>query len=713
MTFLNPFALFALAAVGVPLLLHLFNLRQPRTVDFSSLAFVKELQKSAVQRVKVKEWLLLALRMLAVACLVLAFARPTLTGSLAGVADRARTAHAVVVDNSLSMTLRDGQGAYLAQAKERAAGVLQSVEEGDDVMVWPTAPESERAPTPGTNRTVAQDAIGEIAPRAGSATLGRAIVQAAQQLQESTAPRKVVYAIGDLQQSTLGDSAATRVPDGTQVLTVPVGTREHANAGITDVRVVSRIAEVGQPVELEATLSNYGSEALNGYVASVYLQDERVAQATTTLQPGQSTTVTFTATPEARGWLAGRVEGEDDAFAADNVRHFTLHVPEERRVLVVRGDAQRTEYLDLALSSSMIEDRIAFRTTTVAEAELPATELGRYDAVLLAGPRSLSSGEVSALRRYVERGGGVMLFPNAQAQPDEYNALLDALGGGTVRGFSGALGETQSIATFDRVDTEHSLFEGVFDPSQTTTGSREAPQVERPDIYYAMNYQPEGASGQTLIQLSNGFPFLQEVRFGSGVALTLAVAPTTEWSDLPVRGLFIPLLYRSVYYLSAGSAVAGEQLTAGTAGELRVSGLPPGTSELRLVGPKGVERTPEQRTLFGATLLETGADLHATGIYDVRAGDDLVRRVAVNLDPRESDVRTADAGAATDALQAATGATVRPIGSAGQTADAVAEALRTQRTGTEIWNVFLGLALAFLLAEMGVASQWKPEAVPA
>jgi hypothetical protein len=708
-TFLNPFVLLALSAVGIPLLLHFFNLRQPQTVDFSSLAFVKELQKSAVQRVRVKEWLLLLLRMLAVACLVMAFARPTLTGQLAGVGERTRTAHALVVDNSLSMTLRDDQGEYLDQAKRQARGILETAEAGDDVLVWPTAQTSEQRPSPGTNRAVAQEGIDEIDARAGSTPLSTAVVQAAQRLQASSAPRKVVYAVSDLQQSTLGDSSATQAPDGTQGLVVRVGARDHANVGITDVRVVSRIAEVGQPVEMEATLSNYGSDPLNGYVASVYLQDERVAQTTTTLQPGQSTTVTFTATPQSRGWLAGRVEGEDDALPQDNVRHFALHVPEERRILVVRGEGQPTDYLDLALSSQMIEDRIAFRTTTIGEADLTTTELGSYDTVLLVGPRTLSSGEVSALGRYVEQGGGVMLFPNNQARPEDYNALLQTLQGGEFRGFSGSMGEQRSIATFDRVDREHPLFEGVFDSSQS---SRRA-EVERPDVYYAMNYRPTGASEQTLIELSNGMPFLQEIRHGSGVALTLAVAPTTQWSDLPVRGLFIPLLYRSVYYLSAGTSVAGEQLTAGRPGELRITGLAPETSALRLVGPNGVERTPDQRSLYGATLLETGSTLHTTGIYDVRADDRLVRRIAVNLDASESDVRTASADSAATQISRVAGLSVEPLGASGATAASVAETLRTQRTGTEIWNVFLLLALAFLVAEMLVASQWKPETVPA
>jgi hypothetical protein len=273
---------------------------------------------------------------------------------------------------------------------------------------------------------------------------------------------------------------------------------------------------------------------------------------------------------------------------------------------------------------------------------------------------------------------------------------------GTIQGFSGSPDGGQSVASFERVDLEHPLFEGIFNQERR----RRDAEVEQPEIYYTMNLRPSGRAGQMLIELSNGGPFLHEVRHGGGVMLVTAVAPTPRWSDLPVRGLFIPLLYRSVYYLSAGASVSGEQLVAGEPGEFRITGLAPGTL-LRLVGPKEAEVAPEQRSLFGATLLRVGRTLDVPGVYDVRAGERLVRRVAVNVDPAESDLRTATPDSAAAALRSVLGASVQSLGGT-EEAD-VAETIRTQRAGTEIWNLFLLLALLFLVAEMLVASQWQPE----
>ncbi len=708
MTFLDPFVLLGLAAAAVPVLLHLFNLRRPKTVDFSSLAFLKALEKSTMQRVRIKQWLLLALRILAIACLVLAFARPTLTGNLAGTVGQAETSWALVVDNSPSMTLRDGQGAYLDQAKARALGVVEAMEPSDEAFVLTTAAASGGPSAALQNRATAREAIRDIEAQPGGQTLAPSIVRAAQRLTDAQHLNKQVYVFSDLQQRTLVDSVAATVPGEVGVTLVPVGDRVQTNVGVADVQVLSRIAEAGQPVQMEATLVNHGAEALDGYVASVYLQGERVAQATTALQPGQETTVAFTVTPQERGWLTGTVEIEDDAFPQDNVRHFTLHVPRERELLVVRGTGQETRYVDLALSPALAQGRVAFRTETIDEDALAATSLGGYDAVVLVGPSTLSSGEISALERYVDAGGGVLLFPSSQARPDDYNALFEQLGGGQFRGFSGELGARRSIAAFDRVEVEHPLFEGVFDEAQ----SGQDTEVESPAIYYAMNYASQGGTAQTLIQLSNDFPFLQEVRHGSGVALIAAVAPDPQWSELPVRGLFIPLLYRSVYYLSAGEAVAGERLTVGQPGELRITGVPE-TATLRLVGPDGTERTPEQRTLFGATLLQTAASLRTPGIYEIRTEDALVRRVALNLDPRESDPATLAADSAAQALAPVLGTTPGVLQLDEGEAPQVAQALQQQRAGTEIWNVFLLLALGFLVTEMLIARYWTPESATA
>ncbi len=710
MSFLNPLILFALAAASIPLIIHLFNFRRPRKVDFSSLSFVKELQKSTMQRVRIKQWLLLLLRTLTIAFLVLAFARPTLTGDLvSGVGGHASSSVVLVIDNSLSMTLRDAGGEYLRQAKDVGAGLIGALRSGDEIFVIPTAGETTTQPAAFSNRSPALDALESIEASIGSRTLSAALQRAATALEQAGHLNKEIYVISDLQRSALRDTSQVQLPEDVRIYLLPVGDRTYTNVAVTNVQVESRIIEVGQPMRIAATLVNYGTERLDGYVASVYLEGDRLAQATADLAPGVPTDVHFTATPQRRGWLSGVVEIEDDAFEFDNRRHFTAHVPERRQILLVQGEGQRLEFVRLALSPGLSKGRVAFDVSEMTESQLSTAALGRYDAVILVGPSTLSSGEIAALNRYVVAGGGLLFSPAAGGSADDYNAFFDQLGAGQFQGFSGSLDSGDVIAAFERVDLEHSLFEGVF----MRRGLRENGSVESPDVYHVMNYAPSSGAEQTLISLSNGFPFLQEIRHGGGVAFLLAVSPDPRWSDLPVRGLFVPLVYRSMYYLSSSESTAGEQLTAAEDGELRIAGVSE-AERLRLVGQDGSEYVPEQRSLFGALLLSIeGRAVSTPGIYDVRSDERLIRRVASNLDTAESDLSSYGDGEARDRLSEAVNRDVRIVDATGQDPGEVVLAIAAQRTGLELWNVFLVLALLTLVAEMVVARQWRPETVAA
>jgi hypothetical protein len=135
MTFLNPAVLFGLAAAAIPILLHFFNLRKLQIIDFSTLAFLKELQKTRIRRLKLTQLLLLALRVLIVGCAVLAFARPTIPTAFPGLGAKAKSSVVIVLDNSFSMELADERGVRMKQAKEAALRIIRSLGEGDEVAL--------------------------------------------------------------------------------------------------------------------------------------------------------------------------------------------------------------------------------------------------------------------------------------------------------------------------------------------------------------------------------------------------------------------------------------------------------------------------------------------------------------------------------------------------------------------------------------------------
>ncbi len=695
MAFLNPLVLLGLAAAAIPIVVHLFNFRRPDRVDFSTLRFLRALEATSMRRVRIRQWLLLALRTLAILFLVLAFARPTRTADAGVFEDGASQSLVLVLDNSRSMTLRDAQGALVDQAKTLGAAVINATGSGDERTVLPVATPPAYRPVPYVTPDPALDAVDALTPLAGAEPLTAAVARAGSLLEGAMHVRKEVVVVSDLQAATFTDSASATLPPGVAVTLLPLGARRQVNTAVTDVEMVSRIIEPGRPVEIAATVIRYGGQV--GTVgASLSLDGQRVSETAVDLVPGEAQTVTFTVTPPASGWLGGEVRIEEDAAPWDDARYVALRVPPPPRVLVVRGDGQRADLVTLALGVAAEQGGVSLNE--IAEGDLAGTDLDRYDVVVLVGPSSLG-GSVGSLETFVATGGGVLAFPGAGAEA--LNPLLQAVGGGRIDGVIGEAGGA-SIGSTTEADLDHPLFAGVFDQSR--------PTLERPDVQQVARYRPGGGDESTLIGLQAGPPLLQEIRRGDGSVLLFGVAPDLAWSDLPRRGLFVPLLYRAAAYLAAGSSVADTgELAVREGGSVRVEGVDSG-QPLRLVGPDGVALTPVQRTVPGAVVLDVDDAVAEAGLYRVMQGERVLRTVAVNEDPRESDPAALDPDEAARRLEQITGRPVRVLGGAEALASVAGE-----RSGTPLWTIFLAFALACLVAETLVTMRWKasPAAVPA
>lgn len=697
MTFLNPLVLLGLAAAAVPILVHLFHFRRPTQVDFSTLIFLREVEEQAMQRVRIRQWLLLALRVLTVICLVLAFAQPAFEsawGSVLG--EQAPRSAVVVMDNSQSMALRDAQGAYFDQARQVGQAIVEQSGTGDEQALVLTAPAVEAAPTLTTARAPLLDALEAAEPVPGASLLTDALGRAVGLLDDAALPRREVILLSDLQRATFSDSTGTPLADDVRLSLIPVGGDPPVNTAVTDVRVVSRLIQPGRPVEVEATVTRYGGDP--GMVGvRLSLGGRVVGEAAAEVTPGEPTRVRFTVTPPQRGWLPGEVRIEPDAAEWDDVRHVALNVPPPARVLLVGGGAARTDLVRLALEVAAETGTLSLTETTPSG--LASADLDETGVVIWVSPESVTGTTAERLSRFVREGGGLMLF--AGMETEATNTLLAAIGGGEVTGIAEVspgsaaqpLGETTGAAL------DHPLFEGILDEG----GAR---RLETVTLNRLARYAPGGGDEQMLIETSLGSPLLQEIRQGEGAALLVTVSPNSAWSDLPTRGLFVPLLARGGALLAAAEGTGDRAtLTVREAASVRVEGVT-GREPLRLVAPMGDTVTPPQRSVPGGVVLDLGGALIETGVYAVRQGERTLRLLAVNEAARESDPEALSPEDAAERLETLTGRPVQLIdGTGGAGIAAVEENARVQP-----WLVLLAIALASLLAEMLLSVRWRENA---
>ncbi len=700
MTFLNPLYLLGLAAASIPIILHLLTLRRARVVEFSTLTFLKELQRSRIRKLKIRQWLLLALRVLIIVFAVLAFTRPALRstfGFLPGT--QARSSVVIIVDDSFSMFASDEGGSLIKQAREKATEILDMLEPGDEVAIIRMSQARSEAHRFTAALGAARDAVAGIEPSFRHVQSADALTAASVLLSSSGNINRELYILTDEQRSHYSlDGVQQKLFDASvRTFIVPFGTKIPANSSVADVRVESSFFEKNKPVDVAATVVNATPTALTGALVSIFLDGERVSQKTVDIAAGGRAEVRFQVTPTRSGFVRGAVELEDDAIPEDNQRHFSFHVPERLRLLVAAASPKDAQILRIALAPAP-DAASVFDITAGDAATLAAANLATYDAVVVAGAAQLGDAAANRLADWVRGGGGLLVLPDAEGSLDGFTRLLRAVGLPAPAGVSGAPGRTTQFSSFASVDYDHPLFRGVFAANDAITGqarqSTQQPRIESPHLYASVRLRG-GDDARTVITTSGADAFLVDQRSGAGRVLALAVPAVLTWSDFPLRGVFVPLLHRSMYYLAARE----DDVRTATVGDAVDLTLPPvAASSWELRSPDGEPERLAPRSL-AAGLSIALRNLDSPGIYELRAGDRLVRTIAVNLDPTESDMtRIGDDERSAWYRHIGIDAPVR-LDQRASVRAAVTEA----RFGVELWKYLLALALLCAVAEMLVA----------
>ncbi len=284
MTFLNPAVLFGLLAASIPVLIHLFNLRKLKKIEFSTLAFLKELQKNRIRKIKLKQWLLLVLRVLIILLLVLAFARPTLEGvAIGGTTSAAKTTAVFILDDTFSMSVVDAKGSYLNQAKESVKRLIKNLQEGDEAALILVSGKNKENVKPTTNLTDFIKNVDATEPSYSSGYLHDAIVKASEILAESNNFNKEIYIFSDFQKSKISKEGSLSdlsklLDEKVKIYSFNYSGKEIYNIGIDNIKVETQIFEKDKPVVFNVTVTNYSSSKVSNLVVSLFINDERTAQ---------------------------------------------------------------------------------------------------------------------------------------------------------------------------------------------------------------------------------------------------------------------------------------------------------------------------------------------------------------------------------------------------------------------------------------------------
>jgi hypothetical protein len=673
LSFLAPLFLLGLAALAVPIVIHLTDRERREVVRFPSLMFVQRIPHRTVRRQRIRHWWLFLVRSAAVALLVMAFARPLLDrAGVAGVAVGGSREVVLLLDRSHSMAYGDRWARALAAARS----ALDDLGPGDRVTVAVFSDRAEALTATGSDPAAARAVLNGIAPEDGATRYGPAIQLAGQVLEGSERPRREVVLITDFQRSGWDPSEVRRLPAGTTVTPVDVGGAAPASVAITDA-VTELAGEEGDRLAVAARLANTGREPVRALRVTLELDGQRVETRAVDVAAHGSATVRFAPAPLPRRAVLGRVTAAMDAPAVDDAFHFVLSPRQTVSVLVVEDPgATKVETLYLRRALEIGNDP-RFRVVRRTPAQVEAGDLAGRPAVIVNDLARLPAAMTRRLTDHVQAGGRalVVLGRRAAGSPQ---ALAPIAAGAPVDRLEGR-GGTLAVAAY-----EHPVFEAFRAPR---SGDFSSARFFR----YWLLSPPESAA--VLARFDDGAPALVELPLGAGSVLVLATSLDNAWSDLALRPVFLPFVHRLARHL-AGYQAPRRWVRVGQAVDL-VAHLPqePGAAPLREVV---VEDPAGQRTLRGLEAPD-GRFLEARrrGYYRVRSLADrgaVLSAIAVNVDPVEADLTPMDPAELVGAMTPNAG----PVADPARTVTLTARE-RERRQG--LWWYLLVTVLLLLVAE--------------
>lgn len=700
MSFLNPVFLLALAAIAVPLLIYLWNVRKPKRVKFSTLTFFNSLKSSSLRKIKIKRWLLLAIRALAVAALAVALAQPFLPAGMGGMADDEPKVVGIVIDNSPSMNRVDRNGPYFEQALEIALEIINLQDRDDRVHLNVTNGPALRSSL--LSPAVARGDLSAVEVLNAGNYLHENLLRTAQIIGDAPEPNKEIYLITDAQESQLEPlrniDRDDPFPQYLQV--VKVGDAEPANVGFDDVEISTEDGNV----HLLTRLQNYGEGSVQNQFLSLLVAGELIVQQPYAMDGGAVEEFDFTLPETDQTNIPVELLIEGDELTFDNRYFAAVNLPERRELLVVERDTENggafRPYLRPILDAATDQNG-SFSTDYVQISELTPDRFSAYDAVVLNGVQSVPDYLAQPLINHVQGGAGLFLLPSADGDINNYNRLLGLSDAGRYRDVVGSYGSFNTVDRLNTPEEGHPIMEALFDRQDD-----EEIRLNVPEIFYYYDIEPGSAELTTpLLHTRTGNIIMNEVRVGTGRLIYSAIGSDPGWSNFPVKPLFAPLFYRTVDYLVSGEEAS---LQNHTLGEPFVVELPRGMDgavELEV----GDERIiPDRRQTFSGSEIRYAGREWTPGWVDVVVNGEKFTH-AVNQHAMESSLISLDEQELEQIFSSLFG-NVQTISPTGDIGSLISE-LETASIGKEIWHWFVILAICLLLLETIISRHYKAETI--
>ena len=645
MSFLTPALTAGALLIALPIVLHLVMRRQPTPLVFPAMRFVRNRRSTNQTRLRLRHWILLGLRCLAIGLLAFALARPVLKGSGLKGGETGVVSAAVIVDNSPRMDYREQNRSRLEAAQDLSTWLLDQLPADSRVAVLPTS--GARGKRLG-DRDGARLRVSRLGVSYRERPLEDAVADAVDLLAEREGDRHELYLFTDLAADAWNDATRTAIAaqldrlEDAKLMVVDVGADTVTNRGLGPLELAGSVLPVGQPLAIEAEVYGAG-KTTEPIVAELWLeqdgQPKKRAETLIDLNAGQSR-ASFTLAALTEDVHQGYVKlAASDALEADNTRYFTVEVEPPRPVLLVGIDRAASLFVDQALAPLGGADGEPgeYETQRVGFDQLASLPLEDYRSVWLLDPPALEDRLWRRLDDYARGGGSVATALGRRADRTNLNrprpqALLPAP----------LKWKSRNATSLRPARYDHPALRQLADFAAAI------PWSEFPVFRY-WNFDQLSTETVVIAAFANGDPAIVERRVGAGRAVTIATPLSDPLNDDPWNALptgqdpwpFLALTKNLADYLSG----AAERRLNYAAGEAAIVPTPPGAAlsgyVLRLPSGEAIRNSQPGLTevVIGTTDQPGNYRVQAGGEggrldtgFSANAGDNVGRLARIDFD---------------------------------------------------------------------------------
>src|SRR5262245_15611969 len=611
MHFLAPALLLGLIAAVLPIIIHRIGRRRARPVRFAAMELLLRAEREVSARRRLRDVALLVARTGLAAALPLAFARPftEVRSDLPAVTTHSQSA-VIVLDDSASMRRRMRRDETpFDVAKARAREIVEHLSPDSEIALV-LASEGSTAPVAelSSDRPRVAAALAGISCSARRADFAAALRRATQALTGSGRGDRLIYVVTDLQATGWEDVAPALLAGGPEIVVLDAsGGEPWSNHAVVGLGAEPAPEEGAQGIAVVAEIANFSAQPVRGLGITLRLDGAEVARGFVDVPAGGRARKRFVHTVSG-GARQAEVVIDHDGFPLDDRRACRVEASRGLRVLLVDGDPRtvRTEDEAFFLEAALRAGGSNFSVTTVLADDLGNRDLASFGAVFLANVARPSATAAAAITRYVENGGGLFISVGDRVDADAWNQTMKTVlppplglkrSAATAPG-TRPEGETVDLRPAERlapIDRRHPLL-AAFPARGEGLASAQFTQL------MLLAPVPDAPGRTVVLRYESGAPALVEAEVGRGRVLLLTTTIDREWTDLPIRPGFLPLVQESARFLAgapAGDAVSAigvgqrRELTVG-ADDRRIEVVKPG-GESRWLAPEAHPSDPHAR----------------------------------------------------------------------------------------------------------------------